>query len=59
VTPPLHTAIASPTSGRSILRADSGRAVLILERPILDPIATVVVVEVDCDTVERTTSERC
>jgi hypothetical protein len=33
--------------------------VLNLERPILDPMATVVVVEVDGDTVERTKSERC
>ena len=35
------------------MKTDNGRAVLNLERPILDPMATVVVVEFEGDTVER------
>jgi alpha-L-fucosidase len=35
------------------LKVEGGRSSLVLERPILDPTATVVVVEIEGDTVER------
>ena len=34
-------------------KTENGRTSLIIERPILDPMATVVVVEIDGDRVER------
>src|SRR5262249_20915869 len=38
------------------IRTDNGRAILDIERPILDPMATVIVVEIDGTKVERTES---
>jgi len=38
------------------MKTENGRTVLNLERPVLDPMATVVVVEIDGDKVERTKS---
>jgi alpha-L-fucosidase len=38
------------------MKSDNGRTTLVIERPILDPMATVVAVEIDGDAVERTKS---
>ena len=35
------------------MKMENGRAVLTIERPILDPMATVVVIEFDGDKVDR------